>query len=72
MPDVTLLSAACMLLIAGVFGVAVSSIATECYDKNETFKKDKKDNYTFIIVNLVCNILVILGSFASIYLAISA
>lgn len=72
MPDVKLLSAAVVLLIGGIFGVAASSIATECFNKNESFKNEKKSNYDFIIVNLVCNIMLILFSFGSIYLAVTS
>jgi hypothetical protein len=62
------------LLLVGIFSIATSSIAIECYDYKDTTKaiKDaKKDNYTFVIVNLVFAILMVLVSFASAYFAIS-
>lgn len=60
------------LLLVGIFSIATSSIAIECYNKNETMKNEKKDNYNFIIVNLTFAILMVLVSFASAYFAITA
>lgn len=61
------------LLLVGIFSIATSSIAIECYDYKEhatkAIKDAKKDNYTFVIVNLVFAILMVLVSFASAYFA---
>lgn len=68
MANTQILSTAIIFLIAGVLGIATSSIATECYDKNLAYKDSKKDNYNFVIVNLVCNILLLLLSLYSLYI----
>jgi len=68
--NTTLSSFALVALIAAVFGIAASSIATECFDKNPSFKETKRDNYVFIIVNLVINILLVLLSLISIYMSL--
>lgn len=69
-----MLGTAIFLMLVGVFSIATSSIAIECYDyKDHSTKKikdEKKDNYTFLIVNLVFAIIMVLVSFASMYLAI--
>lgn len=58
------------LLLVGILSIATSSIAIECYNKNESMKTEKKDNYNFIIVNLVFAIIMVIVSFASAYFAI--
>ena len=58
------------LLLVGILSIAASSIALECYNKNESMKNEKKDNYNFLIVNLVVAIIMVLVSFASMYLAV--
>lgn len=60
------------VIVAAIFAIATSSIATECYDKNEKFKADHKDNYIFVIVNLVSNILMLLVAFYSLYLSFTS
>lgn len=67
--NTNLLGMAISGVVAAIFAIATSSIATECYDKNETFKESKKDNYNYIIVNLVSNILMLLVAIFSIYLS---
>jgi surface polysaccharide O-acyltransferase-like enzyme len=57
----------CSALIAAVFGIATSAIAIECFDKNQSFKDSKKDNYVFLIVNLVFNIIMTLVSLSFFY-----
>ncbi len=66
------LSAASLLLSAGVFMVATSSIATECYNANESFSNSKKENFTFLIVTLVVAVLIILSAFGSMYLGLTS
>jgi hypothetical protein len=61
--------AALALLLGGIFSTATSAIAIECYNQNTKFKESKNENFTFLIVNLVSAILLILVSFASMYLA---
>lgn len=72
MVDTKLLTTAIVFLVAGILGVATSSIATECYDKNPTYKESKRDNYAYIIVNLVCNIFLLLLSMYSLYLSFTS
>jgi surface polysaccharide O-acyltransferase-like enzyme len=67
-----ILSAASLLLSAGVFIIATSSIATECYNANESFSKEKKENFTFLIVTLVVAVLIILSAFGSMYLGLTS
>ena len=67
-----IISTACLLLSAGVFLVATTSIATECYNENSSFKDKKKDNFTFLIVTLVVAILMILSASGSMYLGVTA
>jgi H+/Cl- antiporter ClcA len=49
------------LLIVGIFTIATSSIAMECYNKHNDFKTEKKHNFNFIIATLVMGILGILS-----------
>lgn len=67
--NVNLLVTAIALLVGGVFSIASSSIGTECYIQNTSFKDSKSSNYTFLIVNLVSAILTVLIAFSSMYLA---
>lgn len=67
-----LLGAGLSLLIAGVFGLAASSIGTECYNKNDSFKQTKINNFNFLIVNIVSAILLILLGSASMYFGVYA
>lgn len=61
------------LLLVGILSIATSSIAIECYEYKEhatkPIKDNKKDNYNFIIVNLVFAILMVIVSLASAYFA---
>jgi uncharacterized PurR-regulated membrane protein YhhQ (DUF165 family) len=61
---------ACLLLSAGVFLVATTSIATECYNENTGFKDKKKDNFTFLVVTLVAAILLIISAGGSIFIGL--
>jgi len=58
--------------ISAIFGIAASSIATECFNKHESFKKEKESNYNFIIVNLVCNIIMLLVGVGCIYVGVTS
>jgi uncharacterized membrane protein len=72
MANTQMLMLACAVVISAIIGIATSSIATECFndEKHKKFKEEKKDNFNFVIVNLVCNILMILMGFSCTYLAI--
>ena len=67
-----IISTACSLLSAGVFLVATTSIATECYNENTSFKDKKKDNFTFLVITLIVAIIMIIAAGGSIYLGITA
>ncbi len=49
------------LLVVGIFTIATSAIAIECYKKHNDFKEGKKHNFNFIIATLVMGILAILS-----------
>ena len=67
--NIKMMSTALAIVVAAVFGIATSSIATECFNKNESFKNEKKDNFNFVVVNLVCNIVMLLLGFGCIYIS---
>lgn len=57
-----------IMLIAGVFYIATSSAAIQCYRSNEVYKNDNTPTYNFIIVNLVSAILTVILAFVGLYL----
>ena len=67
--NTTLLFTAIALLILGIFSIAASSIGTECYNKHESYKTEKKSNFDFLVVNLVSAIVMVLLAFVSIYMS---
>lgn len=67
-----MLSTACSLLVTAIFMIATTSIATECYNKFPDYKKEKENNFTFLIVTLVFAILAILSAFGSVYMSITS
>ena len=67
-----MLMIACATFIAAIFGIAASSIATECMNKHESYKAEKKSNFDFLIFNLVCNIIMLLVGAGCIYLGATA
>jgi hypothetical protein len=59
-------------IIGGIFSIATSSIATECYNsdmKGVDLRDQKRNNFNFIIINLVSAILVVLSGSAGVYFA---
>jgi uncharacterized protein YqhQ len=75
MPNMRMMSTALAIVVAAIFGIATSSIATECYNsdkKGTDLKGEKKDNFNFIIINLVCNIVMLLLGFGCIYLSVTS
>ena len=51
------------IFITAIFGIAVSSIATQCYNSDQpgtTLKAQMPGNFNFTIVNMVCNIIMLL------------
>lgn len=69
MPNMKMMVTALAIVVAAIFGIATSSIATECFNKNESYKNEKKDNFNFVVINLVCNIVMLLLGFGCIYMA---
>lgn len=69
--DITLLGYAIVLLLAGIFSIATSSIGIECSNECDKYKDEKKSNFNFLIVNLVSAILVTISACLGIYLAIT-
>jgi hypothetical protein len=60
------------MIIGGIFSIATSSIATECYNsdmKGVDLRDQKRNNFNFIIINLVSAILVVLSGSAGVYFA---
>lgn len=71
MANIRMIVTALAIVVAAIFGIATSSIATECYNsekKGTELKEEKKDNFNFIVINLVCNIVMLLLGFGCIYL----
>jgi hypothetical protein len=56
------------MIVVGIFTIATSSIAIECYNKNADFKATKKSNFNFVIATLVMGILSVLSAFVIIFL----
>lgn len=67
-----LLSYTLLLLIAGIFSIATSSIGIQCDNECTTYKDAHNSNHTFLIVNLVSAILVTLIAIVGVYFAIMA
>jgi hypothetical protein len=72
MPNMRMMSTAIAIVIAAILGIATSSIASECFNKHESYKTEKKSNFDFVVINLVCNILMLLLGFICTYLAIQS
>ncbi len=58
--DPKIISAGLVMLIIGVFTVAVSSISIQCFNKHKDFKTEKETNFNFTIVALASGVLTIL------------
>lgn len=65
-----LMIAASVMFLGGVFSVATSSIAIECYNKNEQTKKEKRTNFDFLVFNLISAIIVIIVASICIYMGL--
>jgi len=72
--NIKLIFTAIFLLVIGVFNIAVSAIATECYNQDtesgRNFKASKESNFNFLITNLVSASIGIIAAVVSIVLAI--
>lgn len=58
------------VLIIIIISLANSAIAMNCYEQNEALKQEKKNNYTFVFVNIVVQAILILGMLVYIWMAI--
>ena len=64
----TILIVASLLVIAGIFAIATSSIGVQCYNENEKFKEGRQPNFIFMIVTLVSAILMISSGSSAAYI----
>jgi hypothetical protein len=69
--DTKLLGFTVLLLIAGVFYIATTSIGIKCSNDNPNYKENNKSNTGFLISQLVSAILVTLIAAFGIYLAVT-
>jgi hypothetical protein len=63
-----LVAFAVILLIAGVFHIATTSIAIQCGNENPGYKEAHPSNSNFLISQIVCGILVVILASIGIYL----
>lgn len=56
------------LLVVGVVSIASSSIGINCYNSCPDQKESNKNNFNFLVVNLVLAILLTLASLGFLYL----
>ena len=64
-----LIVAACILLLTGALMVGGAAIGTQCYNENESYKKDKMTNFNFMTFNIMSGVLTILCASILIYSA---
>lgn len=65
--NIKIVGAGISLLILGIFAIATSSIAIECYNAHaDAYKQDKEHNFNFSIATLVMGILAIISASVSI------
>ena len=57
-------------VIASIFSIASTSIGIQAFNDDKAFKIKNKSSFTYLIINLVVSILVLLFSFVAIYLNI--
>jgi hypothetical protein len=71
MPDTSILMYACVLLSAGVFGIAAASIGIQAFNNCADWKNKKAANFKFLVTVLVFAILSTLISFGGMYTGIT-
>lgn len=61
-----------VMLFAGIFSTATTAIGIQAYNKDELskFKEDNKNNFNFLIINLVSALLVIIIASVVMYFGI--
>ena len=65
----TLLAAASILVLTGALMIAGTAIGTQCYNENETYKKDRMNNFNFMIFNIVSGVFAVLSASMLMYAA---
>ena len=60
-----------ILLIAGVFHTATTSIAIQCANENPGYKENHPSNSGYLISQIVCGILIIILASIGIYLGVT-
>jgi uncharacterized membrane protein YidH (DUF202 family) len=63
-----LLAFGVFLLVVGVVSIASSSIGINCYNNCKDQKEANKNNFNFLVLNLVLAILLTLGAVGFLYL----
>jgi cell division protein FtsW (lipid II flippase) len=71
MIDGKLLAFTILLLLAGVFHIATTSIGIQCSNANPSYKEEHPSNSSFLISQLVCAILITILAIVGIYLAVT-
>ncbi len=65
--NLQLLGFGVFLLVVGIFSIASSSIGINCYNKCEQVKSASKNNFNFLVINLVLSILLTLAALGFLY-----
>ena len=55
-------------VIASIFSIASTAIGIQAYNANLTWKTTHATNFSFLVINLVVSILVLLLSFVALFL----
>jgi|LakMenEpi03Aug12_release.lakeMendotaPanAssembly.Ray.scaffolds.fasta_scaffold1067106_1 hypothetical protein len=69
--DTKLLSFTMLLLIAGIFHIATTSIGIQCSNEAPGYKDKYPNNPGFLISQLVCGILMTILAILGVYLAVT-
>jgi hypothetical protein len=64
-PEIVILIVA---IVACIFSIASTAIGIQAFNENLSWKDEHKSNFTFLIINLVVSILVLLLSFVGLFL----
>ena len=55
-------------VIASIFSIASTAIGIQSFDQNIAWKNSHKTNYSFLVINLVVSIIVLLLAFVALFL----
>ena len=64
-PDIYVLIAT---IIISIFSIASNAIGIEAFNKNDSWRKDHKGNFAFLIINLIVSIILLLLSSVALFL----